>query len=249
MTEVIAPAETSPEQPTVRLTPSMLFYAYAHKVASKAGLTDRKKAVPCAGPDVFVSQDSLARALVHAAFWDLQRRGKIRLEEVERKVLFVKTRSLKVRVADSPGGTDSQLSDEVPDSLEYNVLKAAVRERGDGDVRDVVRAMYGKDVEDPYRRVMAFANVAEIASGLVVLRTEEHHGIGKLRGGKKETLVWQCDQVGAHVKEFNAVVADWNRDHDADVAAFDRLHHEIDLAIASRKVRERESLLEMLEDD
>lgn len=242
MTDVHAPSPPSDAVVVTgagsTLSASMLFYAFAHRVAPAAGALDRAKPVPCAGPDVKVKQDALARTMVHAAFWDLERRGVIRLEDVEKKVLFVKTTSIKVRTA-----PDAELSREIPDSLEYDILHAALAQRGDGDVRGVIRGIYSGDAEDPYRRAIAMANVAQIASGLVRLEVEERHGVGKVLGNK-ERLIWQCDQVAAHQPDFNATVADWNRDHDADHVRFERLSTEIDRAIESRRKRERESIFD-----
>ncbi|HLX34952.1 MAG TPA: hypothetical protein VKR30_06855 [Candidatus Limnocylindrales bacterium] len=232
------PAVEPPAAPAGRLTASMLFYAFANRVAPPAGRLDKAKAVPCAGPDVKVQQDALATTLVHAALWDLGRRGVIRLEEVEKKVLFVKTKSLKVRPS---AGSDP--SAEPADSLEFDLLQAALRRGDDGDVRSVVRALYPKDVEDPFRRAIGMANVAEINAGLVRLDVEERSGIGRVLG-KKERLVWQCDVIAAHRDDFAAIVRDWNRDHDADPAAFDRLATEIRRAIASREHEERGSIFD-----
>lgn len=216
----------------------MLFYAFADRVAPAAGRLDRAKSVPCAGADVKVQQNALATTLLHAAFWDLGRRGLIRIEEVERKIAFIKTRSLKVRVADT-----ADLAGEVADSLEFDVLQSARKLAGDGDVRDVVRGLFADDAEDPYRRAIAMANVAQIAAGLVRLDVEERQGLGKVLG-TKERLVWQCDQVSSHAGAFAVAIADWNRDRAANVAAFDRLATEIDRAISSRRKEERDSIFD-----
>ena len=231
---VPGPAATPPT------SASMLAYAYAHKVAPPPARLMPSKPVPCAGPDVHVSRNDLAVILLHVAMWDLQRRGRIRLEDVEKKVLFVKQHALKVRVM--PGATPEG---EVADSLEYDLLRAAVGASGEGDVRDVVRRLYPGDVEDPYARALAMANPALIAAGVIRLDVEERSGLGRLRGGKKETLMWQCDRVGALVSAYNAFVADWVRDRDSNRAEYDRLHKEIDRAIASRKKEHCESILDV----
>jgi hypothetical protein len=236
MTDTIAPVDQSPSsataagpQGTARLTPSMLFHAFPDRVAKPAGRLDRAKDVPCAGPGVKVKQDALAVALVQVALWDLLRRQRVRLEEVEKKVLFIKTRSIKVRVAEG-----AQLADEVQDSLEADLLRSAIGQRGEGDVRSVIRALYKKDVDDPYRDVLAMSNVAQVAAGLAMIEVEQRHGIAKVLGSQQK-LIWQCDRVAAHRADFDRVVADWNHDHDVDTAAFERLSTEIDRAIGSRK--------------
>lgn len=227
-----------------RTTPSMLAYAFAHKIAPPPAKLMPAKPVPCAGPDVKVSRDDLAVIMLHVALWDLERRGLVQFEDVEKKVLFVKQRQLKVRVA-----PDAAPEAEVKDSLEFAILAAAIRGHGDADVRGVVRGLYPGDVEEPYRRAVAMGNAALIDAGFVRLDVEERSGLGRLRGGRKETLMWQCDRLNTLVPAFNAFVDDWVRDREAKRALYDRLHKEIDRAIASRKKEERDSLLETLSDD
>lgn len=227
-----------------RTTASMLAYAFAHKMAPPPAKLMPAKPVPCAGPDVKVSRDDLAVIMLHVALWDLERRGLVQFEEVEKKVLFLKQHQLKVRVA--PGAAPGS---EVKDSLEFAILRAAIGGRGDADVRGVIRGLYPGDVEEPYRRAVAMGNAALIDAGFIRLDVEERSGLGRLRGGRKETLMWQCDRLSGLVPAFNAFVDDWVRDREANRTLYDRVHKEIDRAIASRKKAERDSLLETLSDD
>lgn len=205
---------------------STLVYCFADRFLPTPGHLDGKVVIPLTGTNVALNV--LANTLFGVAFGSLARRGKLSLREVEKKVLFVKSKHVVVTF--SP---DAREDDESPSSLEYDIVKFG-RNLKEPSVKDIVRATYGRDVDNPQHRVLQFASSNLIKAGLMGEQVTHRDGIvGKLAGDKK-TPIWLADRIQPLADQGQAV---WSA-HQAWSAAepcADRLMSEISAGIASRK--------------
>lgn len=187
------------------------------------------------GSDALVPTRELSEVLVTAALASLLRRARAGVAQVEKKVLFVKTRSLVVKV---PAGV--RFEDEPRSSLEYDLLKVASVEKGEFGPRQLIRGMYGSDVADPWAKVVDFALANLIRAGLGVGHHEQQGGI---KGHLQHTVLivdWSPDKLAPLAEPAAAAWASFQAWAGAEPLA-GAIRSEVASAIASRREQDDDS--------
>lgn len=206
---------------------SALIYCFADRFFAPAGRLERDQPTPLGGKRV--KRTELAETLFLAAFAGLVRRGKLTITEVERKVLFVKTKRVVVAAL---AATES----EPLSTLEYDVLKAAHAIK-DPTVSGVVTAIFTKDVDDPWDEVLLFAKAGMLHSGLAHMGVEKRDGIVGKVAGDRQTFVWSADAIAPLVDQATAAWAAFDAWRSSEPLAA-KMRSDIASAIRSRRKRE-----------
>jgi hypothetical protein len=168
-------------------TESTLIYCFAARFMTKPGALVDETVL---GPTADVSGSRLAADLLTSAFANLERRGKIAINEVEHKTQTGHSKRLEVSLVD---GVDP--ASEPDPSIEHGFLSQVVRQLKEPSPKNIVWNWFGKDMAEPWLVPTNFELSALKGAGVVAIDFEKQGGfLGKLKGSK-QIITWNREQV------------------------------------------------------
>ena len=184
MPDVSAPSPTNADWHPAEST---LIYCFAARFLTKPGVLVDEAIL---GPTADVPGSRLAADLLTSAFANLERRGKIAINEVGHKALIGHSRRLDVSLVD---GVDP--ASEPDPSIELGFLSQVARQLTEPSPKNIVWNWFGKDMAEPWLVPANFELSALKGAGAVMIDFEKQGGLrGKLKGSKR-IITWNREQV------------------------------------------------------
>jgi len=149
--------------------------------------------VPC--KDIKVQRKPLTAEMFAVAFHALREAGVVSLEISTKKVLFIKTTRVDVKL----------LKQEPRPGLEEAIVANAGAEES---AKGIVMAWYGQDVNDPWARVIKAGVDEAIGAGLMTHVDAERGGVGGFLMGKTR-IEPVCEEIAKLQPEFELWAGRW----------------------------------------
>jgi hypothetical protein len=142
------------------------------------------------GPTADVSGSRLAADLLTSTFANLERRGKIAINEVEHRTQTGNRKRLEVSPVDSVDPAS-----EPDPSIEHGFLSQVARKLEEPSPKNIVWNWFGNDMAEPWLVPINFELSALQRAGVVAIDFEQQGGfLGKLKGSKR-IIIWNREQI------------------------------------------------------